>query len=65
MNISVHVSVPLGPLSFGLFTFICVVCAPVAIVKSAISVLHLYVASENIVAIDMADRAKAADGKKE
>lgn len=48
--------VPLGPLSFGLFTFICVISAPIAIVKTGISLIHLYTASVNIAAIDSMER---------
>ena len=65
MLICVLFSVPLGSLSFGLYTFLCVISAPVAVAKSGISILHLYVASENIVAIDLADRAATAQEKKE
>ena len=54
------VVVPLGPLSFGIFTGICVLCLPVAVVKAAISLLQLYAASRNVVAIDIADRQRAS-----
>ena len=50
------VSVPLGPLSFGLFSLVCMVCAPVAVVKTGISLVQLYAACQNVVAIDMEDR---------
>lgn len=49
-------TVPLGPLSFGIFTAICVLCAPVALTKTAISVVQLYAACQNVVAIDVAER---------
>lgn len=54
------VAVPLGPLSFGVFTVICILCFPVAVVKVAISLLQLYAACQNVVAIDIADRQRAA-----
>ena len=57
------VLVPLGPLSFGLWSLMALLTAPVAIVKSGISLVHLYAASQNIVAIDLEDRAKL--GKKQ
>jgi len=43
-----------GPL--GVWKLLAVVCAPVAIAKSAISLVHLYAASVNIAAIDRAER---------
>ena len=52
------ISVPLGPLSFGLWSLLALLSAPVAIVKSGISLVHLYAASQNIAAIDMEERAK-------
>jgi len=54
------VAVPLGPLSFGIFTGICILCLPVAVVKVAISLLQLSAACQNVVAIDVADRQRAA-----
>jgi len=53
------VVVPLGPLSFGIFTMICMLCFPVAVIKSSISLLQLYAACQNVVAIDVADRQHA------
>jgi uncharacterized membrane protein YccF (DUF307 family) len=53
-------AVPLGPLSFGIFTAICILCLPVALVKSLISLIQLYAACQNVVAIDVADRERAA-----
>lgn len=47
-----------GPL--GLFVIICVLCTPVMLVKTGISLIHLYAASQNIVAIDIAEREAAA-----
>ncbi|ELT89548.1 hypothetical protein CAPTEDRAFT_102702 [Capitella teleta] len=49
---------PLGPLSFGFFSFVCVVTAPVAIVKTLISLVQLYAACQNVVSIDVEDRLK-------
>ncbi|XP_064619167.1 CDP-diacylglycerol--inositol 3-phosphatidyltransferase-like isoform X2 [Lineus longissimus] len=40
----------------GLWQLICVLTFPIAAVKSAISAVHLYAASANIVAIDVAER---------
>lgn len=60
--------VPLGPLSFGVFTAVCILCAPVALVKTAISIVQLYAACQNVVAVDIAERKAArADesGKKD
>jgi hypothetical protein len=53
-------TVPLGPLSFGIFTAICVLCFPVALTKTVISLVQLYAACQNVVAIDIADRERAA-----
>jgi len=38
---------------------ICLVCFPVAVVKVGISLLQLYAACENVVAIDVVDRQHA------
>ena len=38
-------------LGVGLWTLVCVLCCPIAIVKSGISLVHLYAASQNLVAI--------------
>ena len=43
-----------GP--FYLFSALCVLCAPVAIVKTGISLVQLYAACQNVVAIDNEDR---------
>jgi CDP-diacylglycerol--inositol 3-phosphatidyltransferase len=56
---------PLGPLSFGLFTAICVLCFPITLVKTAISVIQLYAACQNVVAIDIADREKSTDKRRD
>jgi len=53
-------AVPLGPLSFGIFTAICVICFPIAMIKTLISLVQLYAACQNVVAIDVADRERAA-----
>ncbi|CAH1802147.1 unnamed protein product [Owenia fusiformis] len=37
--------VPLGALSFGLYSMICILCAPIALVKSGIALVQLYAAS--------------------
>jgi len=39
---------------------VCMLCFPVAVVKAAISLLQLYAACQNVVAIDIADRQHAA-----
>ncbi len=44
---------------------ICVLTAPVALVKTGISLVHLYAAAENIVAIDVEERRLAAEQKKD
>ena len=46
-------------LGVGLWKVLCVLSFPIAFVKSGISLIHLWVASENIVGIDMADREQA------
>jgi len=38
---------------------ICMLCFPVAVVKAGISLLQLYAACENVVAIDVAERQRA------
>jgi len=43
----------------GLWQILAVVCFPIAVVKSGISLVHLYAASHNIVQIDIEDRQKA------
>ena len=47
-----------GPIFLGLSLLkaLAVICAPIAFAKSAISLVHLYAASLNIVAIDTAER---------
>ena len=50
-------------LGMGLWTLLAWLNAPVAIVKAGISVVHLWAASENIVAIDTAERQAAASAK--
>jgi len=40
----------------GLFRAVCYVCAPVAIVKSFISLLHGYVACKNLGIVDVKER---------
>ena len=63
--------VPLGPLSFGLFTAVTVLCFPVAAIKTCINVIQLGAACQNVVALDNEDRklakanlAAGATGKK-
>ena len=51
-------SVPLGPASFGIFSAVCILCAPVAVVKAGISVVQLYAACQNLTGIDVAERQK-------
>lgn len=57
-NIRGHLSL----VCVGLFVIICVLCTPVMLVKTGISLVHLYAASQNIVAIDMAEREAARHG---
>ena len=56
----IHISfaVPLGPASFGLWTALCILSAPVAVVKSGISLVQLYAACQNVTSIDMSEREK-------
>ncbi|KAL8619096.1 hypothetical protein ACOMHN_019368 [Nucella lapillus] len=49
----------LGPVSFGLFTAVCCLSAPLSFLKMAISGLQLLAAAQNIVLIDQQDRAGA------
>ncbi|XP_006011493.1 CDP-diacylglycerol--inositol 3-phosphatidyltransferase [Latimeria chalumnae] len=50
-----------GPLvgSVGLFRLLLWICTPVALLKTAVSLLHLVTASLNVAAMDMAERAKS------
>lgn len=57
--LSLH-TVPLGPLSVGVFTLILYICAPISFIKNCISILQLVAAAENIAVIDRQDRAQAA-----
>ena len=52
-----------GP--FYLFNIILYLSAPLALVKTVISVVQLIVACQNIASVDVADRAAAATNKKE
>ncbi|XP_070573070.1 CDP-diacylglycerol--inositol 3-phosphatidyltransferase-like isoform X2 [Ptychodera flava] len=44
--------------SIGLWRLLFYICIPVAVVKSAISILHLIIASRNIAIVDVAERSK-------
>jgi CDP-diacylglycerol--inositol 3-phosphatidyltransferase len=48
-----------------LFNIILYLSAPLALVKTVISVVQLIVACQNIASVDVADRAAAATNKKE
>lgn len=51
---------PIVPvLDVGLFSLLVVVCAPIALVKTVITLLHLILASKNLAIIDRADRKVA------
>ncbi|VDM03960.1 unnamed protein product [Schistocephalus solidus] len=51
-----------GPLVFGysLFKVILFLSLPIALLKTAISMVHLYAASVNLAVIDVAERKKAS-----
>ena len=49
-------SVSMGPISFGLFTFLCVLSAPIALLKTVISLIQLFAACQNVVSLDVAER---------
>ncbi|XP_070573850.1 CDP-diacylglycerol--inositol 3-phosphatidyltransferase-like [Ptychodera flava] len=50
--------------STGLWRLLFYICIPVAVVKSAISILHLIIASRNIAIVDVAERSKAREEQK-
>lgn len=54
--------VPLGPLSFGIYSAICLLCAPIALVKTGISLVQMYAACINFASIDVAERTKEVKG---
>ncbi|XP_013407265.1 CDP-diacylglycerol--inositol 3-phosphatidyltransferase [Lingula anatina] len=46
-------------ISLSLWTSLCVLCAPVAVMKTVISLVQLYAASLNVAAIDVTEREEA------
>ncbi|CAC5379885.1 CDIPT [Mytilus coruscus] len=52
-----------GP--FNLFSIILYLSAPLALIKTGISILQLVVACQNVAAVDVADRAAVAGNKKQ
>ncbi|ESO01406.1 hypothetical protein HELRODRAFT_81815 [Helobdella robusta] len=58
LNFTYGPIIPLGPLSFGIFKFLCILTAPVAVVKSFINLVQMYAACLNVVSIDNDDRRK-------
>ncbi|KAK2168626.1 hypothetical protein LSH36_15g03061 [Paralvinella palmiformis] len=55
---------PLGPLSFGLWTLICIICAPIAFAKTGVSLVQLYAACENVTSLDIEERKAKAEKQK-
>lgn len=49
----------------GLWQVLCILTAPVALVKTGISIIHLVTAAQNIAAVDVAERQAAREQEKD